>query len=319
MSFYTGVGTNLQFGKEAVFGSASQATATINLTSESIVESYDKGDEGSLLASKTATDKDLLGVNVGGSISFVLRPEFAGLLFHGAMGGTDTVTDATEGFYNHTINLCDVNEDLPSLTFKMDRKATKAVYAGCTISSLQLQCSAGDYVKGSFDIVGTYESPSGTMEELGAYTIPSYRCIGATCSYDGMTFDVSSATIKIDNGLVDAPKTFSTGLYKGKPQHGKRTVTLDFEIPYSRDLDNQVVIWKTKGNIPFSITLKANDGRNDYTLSINIPHVTLDSYTHSIAGTGLVTASGSGEALSKGGDEPITVIIKDKHSESYSG
>src|SRR5574344_1917649 len=123
MSFYTGVGTNLQFGKEAVFGSASQATATINLTSESIVESYEKGDEGSLLASKTATDKDLLGVNVGGSISFVLRPEFAGLLFHGAMGGADAVTEATDGFYNHTIHLCDVNEDLPSFTFKMDRKA----------------------------------------------------------------------------------------------------------------------------------------------------------------------------------------------------
>ena len=319
MSFYTGVGTHLQFGKEGAFGTPATATAMVNLTSESIVESYEKGDEGSLLASKTTTDKDLLGVNVGGSVSFVLRPEFAGLLFHGAMGGADVVTEADGGYYNHTITLCDVNVDLPSLTFKMDRKATKAVYAGCTISTLQLDCTAGDYVKGSFDVVGTYESSSGTMEELGAYTIPSYRCIGATCSYDNMTFDVSSATIKIDNGLVDAPKTFSSGLYKGKPQHGKRTVTLDFEIPYSKDLDNQVVIWKTKGNIPFSITLKATDGANEYTLNINIPHVTLDSYTHSISGTGLVTASGSGEALSKGGDEPITVIIKDKHSESYSG
>ena len=319
MSFYTGVGTNLQFGKEVTFGLAATATAMVNLTSESIVESYEKGDEGSLLASKTATDKDLLGVSVGGSVSFVLRPEFAGLLFHGAMGGADAVTEATDGFYNHTFNLCAVNEDLPSLTFKMDRKAKNSIYAGCTISTLQLDCVAGDYVKGSFDIVGTYESPRGTMEELGAYTIPSYRCIGATCNYDGLTFDVSSATIKIDNGLVEAPKTFSTGLYKGKPQHGKRTVTLDFEIPYNIDLDNQVVIWKTKGNIPFSITLKANDGHNDYTITITLPHVTLDSYSHSVGGTGLVTASGSGEALSKGSDEPITVVIKDKHSESYSG
>ena len=318
MSFYTGVGTNLQFGKEGTFGTPATATAMVNLTSESIVESYEKGDEGSLLASKTATDKDLLGVNVGGSISFVLRPEFAGLLFHGAMGGTDTVTEASEGFYNHTINLCAVNEDLPSLTFKMDRKAKNAIYAGCTISTLQLDCVAGDYVKGSFDIVGTSET-NGTLDGVSTYTIPSYRCVGATCSYDGQTFDVSSATIKIDNGLVEAPKTFSSGLYKGKPQHGKRTVTLDFEIPYSIDLDNQVIVWQTKGNIPFSITLKATDGRSEYTLNINIPHVTLDSFSHSVGGTGLVTASGSGEALSKGSDEPITVVIKDKHSESYSG
>lgn len=318
MSFYTGVGTNLQFGKEAVFGASAQATATVNLTSESIVESYEKGDEGSLLASKTATDKDLLGVNVGGSVSFVLRPEFAGLLFHGAMGGADVVTEATGGFYNHTIHLCDVNENLPSFTFKMDRKAKKAVYAGCTISTLQLDCAAGDYVKGSFDIVGTCED-TGTLENLGSYSIPSYRCVEATCNVDGSVFDISSATLKIDNGLVEAPKTFSSGLYKGQPQHGKRTVTVDFEIPYSTDLEDKVIIWKAKDTVPFVITLKAKDGLEEYTITITLSHVTLDSYSHSVGGTGLVTASGSGEALSKGSDEPITVVIKDKHSESYSG
>ena len=318
MSFYTGVGTNLQFGKEASFGASAQATATVNLTSESIVESYEKGDEGSLLASKTATDKDLLGVSVGGSVSFVLRPEFAGLLFHGAMGGADVVTEATGGFYNHTINLCNVNEDLPSFTFKMDRKAKKAIYAGCTISTLQLDCAAGDYVKGSFDIVGTSEI-TGTFDEVSTYTIPSYRCVGATCNVDGSEFDISSATIKIDNGLVEAPKTFSSGLYKGQPQHGKRTVTVDFEIPYSRDLDNQVVVWRTKDTVPFTITLNAKDGLEEYTITITLSHVTLDSYSRSVGGTGLITASGSGEALSKGSDEPITVVIKDKHPESYSG
>ena len=318
MSFYTGVGTNLQFGKEASFGTSAQATATVNLTSESIVESYEKGDEGSLLASKTATDKDLLGVNVGGSVSFVLRPEFAGLLFHGAMGGADAVTEATGGFYNHTINLCNVNEDLPSFTFKMDRKAKKAIYAGCTISTLQLDCAAGDYVKGSFDIVGTSET-TGTFDEVSTYSIPSYRCVGATCNVDGSEFDISSATIKIDNGLVEAPKTFSSGFYKGQPQHGKRTVTVDFEIPYSRDLDDRVVVWRTKDTVPFTITLNAKDGLEEYTITINLPHVTLDSFSHSVGGTGLVTASGSGEALSKGSDEPITVVVNDKHSESYSG
>lgn len=318
MSFYTGVGTNLQFGKEAVFGASAQATATVNLTSESIVESYEKGDEGSLLASKTATDKDLLGVSVGGSVSFVLRPEFAGLLFHGAMGGADAVTEASGGFYNHTFNLCDVNENLPSFTFKMDRKAKKAVYAGCTISTLQLDCAAGDYVKGSFDIVGTSET-TGTLENLGSYSIPSYRCVEATCNVDGSVFDISSATIKIDNGIVEAPKTFSSGLYKGQPQHGKRTVTVDFEIPYSTDLEDKVIIWKAKDTVPFVITLKAKDGLEEYTITITLSHVTLDSYSHSVGGTGLITASGSGEALSKGSDEPITVVIKDKHSESYSG
>ena len=318
MSFYTGVGTNLQFGKEGAFGTPATATAMVNLTSESIVESYEKGDEGSLLASKTATDKDVMGVSVGGSVSFVLRPEFAGLLFHGAMGGADAVTEATGGFYNHTIHLCDVNEDLPSLTFKMDRKATKAVYAGCTISTLQLDCVAGDYVKGSFDIVGTCET-TGTLDGVSTYSIPSYRCVDATCNVDGSVFDISSATIKIDNGIVEAPKTFSSGLYKGQPQHGKRTVTVDFEIPYSTDLEDKVITWKAKDTVPFVITLKAKDGLEEYTITITLSHVTLDSYSHSVGGTGLVTASGSGEALSKGSDEPITVVINDKHSESYSG
>ena len=71
--------------------------------------------------------------------------------------------------------------------------------------------------------------------------------------------------------------------------------------------------------MPFTITLNAKDGLEEYTITITLSHVTLDSYSRSVGGTGLITASGSGEALSKGSDEPITVVIKDKHSESYSG
>lgn len=178
MAFYTGSGSVCQIGKESTFGTGVTPTALVNLTSESIVQSVSKGDEGSLLVSKTSASRDLMAINVGGSVSFILRPEFAGLLFHAAMGGEDVV--ATSGSSTtHTIKLMEAGGNLPSITMIMDRKAATKKYSGCTISSLSLECAAGDYVKGSFDIVGVKEE-AGTKATIPAFSVPSYRCTSAT-------------------------------------------------------------------------------------------------------------------------------------------
>ena len=59
MAFYTGTGSRLQAGKESSFAVAASPTTLVDLTSESIKVAVEKGDEGSLLGSKTATNRDL--------------------------------------------------------------------------------------------------------------------------------------------------------------------------------------------------------------------------------------------------------------------
>ena len=106
MAFITGSGATLRIGKEETFKSGSAKTALVDITSESIALSVEKGDEGSLLASKTATSRDLLALSVDGSFSFILRPEVAALITHLALGGKEKITDNQEsGTFNHEFNL----------------------------------------------------------------------------------------------------------------------------------------------------------------------------------------------------------------------
>ena len=55
MAFITGSGASLRIGKEESFGAAAAPQALVDITSESISLSVEKGDSGSLLASKTMT------------------------------------------------------------------------------------------------------------------------------------------------------------------------------------------------------------------------------------------------------------------------
>lgn len=315
MSFYVGTGSTIQFGKETTFGTAATMTDLVNFTSESINTTVDKGDEGSLLASKTATNRDLMAINVGGSISYILRPEFAGLLFHAALGGADSVTTAGTGLYKHTMSLAGVNADLPSLTITVDRKAACRAYTGCSISSLSLEAAAGDYVKGSFDIVGHNEA-AGTLASLSAYTVPSYRCTSATFSFGGSSLDISNCSITVDNALENAPRTYASGLYAGQPQHGQRSISVSFEIPYSSAIETlRSTYLTTETNAAVILTFASSN--SDYTCTVKIPNVAINSVENNVSGAGVITASIAGEALSVGSTEPITVEIVDANDDPY--
>lgn len=316
MAFYTGSGSSCQIGKESTFGTGVTPTALVNLTSESIVESVAKGDEGSLLVSKTAASRDLMAINVGGSVSFILRPEFAGLLFHAAMGGSDTV--AVNGDkVTHTIKLMDAGGNLPSLTLVMDRKAAVKKYSGCTISSLSLDCAAGDYVKGSFDIVGVKEE-AGTKASLSSFSIPSYKCTSATFSFGGSQLDVTNVSFSINNGLETSPRTYASGLYAGRPQPGQRSIPISFELPYSSDVETLKSTYLTT-DATANVVLHFETAVAGYSIDITFPNVSIDSMESNVSGPGIISTSASGVALTVGNSEPITVVITDKTNTPYGG
>ena len=311
-----GSGTSIQFGLESVFKDGATPTTVINHSSEGVSVAVTKGDEGNLIGSKTAQTRDLMSVAVSGNVSFILRPEFAGLLFHAVMGGADKVTTTGEST-EHEFVLCEPREDLPSVCLVIDRSASVKKYPGVTIGGLSLDATAGDYVKGSFDIKGTEENV-GTVAVLPKLTIPSYRCTAAVCKINGSIFDISSASFKIDNALEEPPKTYATGLYVGQPSHGKRSVTVDFKIPYSKEVETFKNTYLTTETLA-DVELVYTSTNSDYSLTLKMPNVSINTVSANIGGEGIIETSISGEALSVGATEPLTVVIKDKTTTAYGG
>lgn len=317
MAFITGSGASLRIGKEESFGTAAAPQALVDITSESISLSVEKGDSGSLLASKTAESRDLLSVTVDGSFSFILRPEGAALITHAALGGDERHTEnAEDGTHTHEFCLCGPAETLPSITLLVDRKASVKKYAGVTVSALTLECAAGDYVKGSIDLKGVKEESGERSSVPSSFTIPAYRCTAAVFRVGDEVFDISSATFKVDNALEDAPRTYASGLYAGQPQHAKRSVTISFEIPYSGDVDafrDRYLV--SEENVSVNLLFTSAD-KEKQKYEIAMPFVSISSVSASVGGTGALTASAEGEALSVGSTEPLTIRITNTSSET---
>ncbi len=53
-------------------------------------------------------------MTVEGSVSFILRPESAGLILHAALGEKNLRQVGETDAYTHTIALCDVQEHFPA-------------------------------------------------------------------------------------------------------------------------------------------------------------------------------------------------------------
>ena len=63
------------------------------------------------------------------------------------------------------------------------------------------------------------------------------------------------------------------------------------------------------------LTFTSSD--QDHKVEISMPNVSINDVTANVGGTGILTASVSGEALSVGTDEPLEVVITDKNEEAY--
>lgn len=322
MAFITGTGTKMLWLKETSFGStptAKTSSSLINLTSEGLSTAVDKGDEGNLLASKTATDRVLLSITTSGSVSSILRPEFADILFTMALGSVATVSDTSipTGYSQKKYTLNNAGVVLPSFSCFLNRGTGYKTYSGMTIGTTSIEATANDFVKISNDLTGYKESTTylsttdATTLDGKSYSKPSYRCTKAELKFGGNVFDVEGCTININNNLVEAPKTYASGLYSGQPQPAQREVTVSFNIPYSADVEtlkNTYLI--TEDNA--SIVLKFTTSDENEFVEVTLPNVAITNVTNNVSGTGLVDASVEGTALSVGTAEPITIIAQSK-------
>lgn len=311
MGFLVGSGSVCQVGKQANFATPVAPDTLVNMTSESFSVSVEKGDEGNLLASKTAAQRDVLAIVTEGGIDTVLRPEFADWLFECAMG-VKTGTAFT---------LAAPNVQLPVSTVVISRGGIVKTYPSNTIRSLTIEAPAQDYVRASFDMVGTYEIASGgagaqTIDSSLSFSKPSYRCTNATLQYGAggsapnNSLCVESCSITIDNAVEDSPATYCSGLYNEQPVPGLRSVTASINIPYSQALDTFRTTYLLDPTSPtVSLKLTFTTSNNNEKIEILIPHLTITEAGGNVGGTGILDASFSGEALSVGSTEPITVTV----------
>ena len=322
MSFITGTGTKMLWLKETTFGTTpttKTSASLINITSEGLSTSVEKSDEGNLLSSKTATNRDLMSISVSGSVSSILRPEFADILFEMGLGVSASVTDSTipSGYSQKKYTLSNAGSTLPSFSAFLNRGTGYKTYSGLTVNTTTIDATANDYVKVSNDLMGYKESTTSlstseaTTLNAKSYTKPSYRCTQAEMKVGSEVFDVESCSVSISNALVEAPKVYSSGLYSGQPQPATREVTVSFNIPYSDKVDTFKNTYLTSEENA-SIVLKfTTSDANEY-IQITVPNVAVTSVSNNVSGTGLVEASVEGTALSVGSTEPITVLVQSK-------
>lgn len=312
-SFKVGSGSVCQAAKQTTWGTSVTPDVLLNMTGESISVTYQKGDEGNLIANKTAAQKDLLAVVTEGGINTILRPEFIDWLLESALGKKAS----------NVFTLQDPNTELPISTLVMNRGGIVKTYPDVTVRSLTIEAPAQDYVRANIDLVGTKEIAAGdtgaqTIQSL-SFTKPSYRCTSATLYYGAggtaaaslaSTLCVENCTITIDNGVEDSPATYCSGFYNDRPVPGQRTVSVDFSIPYSTAVDTFRETYYCDEDSPnVAIKLVFTTSDTDEKVEIYLPNVNLTSAGGNVDGPGIIDSSFSGEALSVGSTEPITITV----------
>ena len=121
---------------------------------------------------------------------------------------------------------------------------------------------------------------------------------------------MESVTINIDNGVEDSPATYCSGLYNDRPVPGQRTVTVDFTIPYSDAVDTfRNTYFADESNPTLALKLVFTTSDTDEKVEVYIPHLSLTSGDGNVDGPGIIDTSFSGEALSIGSAEPITITV----------
>lgn len=326
MAYKSGVGSVLQAGVQSSWGTSVAPDTLINMTSEGINLTINKESEGSLLGSKTEQSRDLTSIRVDGSVSTILKPEFAEFIFKQALGIETTGTNLKR------YTLANPGVDLPLSTFVLRRggeetsKWNEKTYPDITITSISIEATAQQYVTCDLNIVGTKEL---NAEQTGAqeldnlsFTKGSYRCTSASLVFGdagtnptaGSTcFPVESTTITIDNGVTESPATYCSGFYAERPIMGQRTVNVSFTIPYNVLTENfREAYYKSEHEVAFKLKFTSKDSPDEY-VEIFMPKVALTNGSGNVGGAELIDCSFEGVALTPASNatynEPIQITV----------
>ena len=95
-------------------------------------------------------------------------------------------------------------------------------------------------------------------------------------------------------------------------------MNINFEIPYSAEVEELKNSYLTSEEHA-SVSLTFSSPAAGHTITVTLPSVAISEVDANVGGTGILSATIAGEALSVGEDEPITVVITDKTATPYGG
>ena len=93
-------------------------------------------------------------------------------------------------------------------------------------------------------------------------------------------------------------------------------MTISFDIPYSSSIEALKTSYLTT-ETNASVVLTFSSSNSDYGVQITIPNLAINDVDAAVGGTGILSSTVQGEALSVGSTEPVTIVVKDKTPSEY--
>jgi hypothetical protein len=216
MAIGSGLGSQLGFGLETTYGTATTINKFLPMLNESLTQEIERIQSEGIIPNNTTWRSDQWAPGnktVGGDVGVELYDHGLGVLFRAIMG--NSVVTGTNP-YIHTYAPGDLAND--SLTFQVGRPQVNGTvqaftYKGCQVASWEMACSEGEIATLGLTLAGREED---TTIALATPVIPtalkpmSYN--HGTISIGGVAVaNIKSANISGDNGMDIERRFFNAG------------------------------------------------------------------------------------------------------------
>lgn len=308
--------------------SEAELTHRIKVASEGFQAKYNKKDEG-LLTGGLATGKvATMSRKVEGSLSTLLRPDDAGLLFF-LLCGKETTADpaGTEQSLTHIFEPVgnDLTDSLPSCTVGIDRTVEQDYYTGCKINTLSTSAQQEDYVKVDINFIGAREIVKDFtgVDGLKPSAQTAFKFLGGEFKIKGEhVADVTNFKMEYNNNLDASIMTADTGEFFKEAECGARDIKIEVECLYSKksakikkdyyNTDDDFAV-----SLHFQSAEKSAEGQ-PFKIDIEIPAAQLTDLSNNVGGAEKVIQKMSMKAIENFTDPLISVKVYNNVVKKYA-
>lgn len=322
---YTGIGSKLQVAKEATWGTLpASMTENISYLSETLSLNVERKEEETLLSNKATAGMDIMAKKVSGDISLLLKPENAGTVFALALGkeAAPALEDGTTGVYKHVFTALGPQDEQPSFSVTIDRKAAVHAYTGLVVDSLKIEAQAGDYVKGTLSVKGRDEVAGSINAALAVPTLKAFRFANGSVTFDGVEYgSVTGANFSFSNSTDDGDQTLSSGYNYTKPLHSMKSAEVEFDVFYDADTNTiREEKYKQEALLGIVLTLESPaeiETGEKYRFEIVIANAVVSECQPNIGGKDKIKLKIKAIATEVSGAEPVVINYYSNKATAY--
>lgn len=334
MANNSGNDTRFQIGLESEYASAATPTKQLEMLNESLGEVHNNVVSDALVGAVTSSSFTIVGKKVEGDLSMEVHPDNIGLLMYAALGVEAEPDDTVEAgtVYQHAFTPVSGGDNLPSLTAVVDKKSDVFVYKGLKIDSITLESDPTSLLTSSISFIGNEEEAGGSLESLSKSAFLPYNFnsmalyVGdAGSEADTLVEYATSFSFNYSNNLENDLFTANGKLTMAEIDYQRREITIDFEALYNSESNTfREDFYKTGDELSIKVEFTSAedvDGTaesNKHKLIVDVRNFVITEAPNSIDGPERLRIPLTGQALEKGSEPAVTVIIQDGQSSKYS-